>query len=215
MSGDLVIFGAWYSSQAIAEAAQLSGWRVVGFVDPDPPDQVTTLREIPPQTAVIAAIGDNFLRACVCSRLVEHGRCLTTIFHPSAVVSRSASIGPGSYLGECAVVRSNAIVGRGMLMNAGAVVSHDCAIGEFVTFGPNAATGGHVTIGGKTTIGVGASIRPWVRIGDQCEIGAGAAVVSDIGDDMVAMGVPARARARESMFPRPNQQSNWSGNEIW
>lgn len=215
MSGDLVIFGAWYLSHAIAEAAELSGWRVVGFVDPDPPDQIATLREIPPQAAVIAAIGDNFVRALVCSRLLEHGRWLTTITHPSAVVSRSASIGPASYLGESAVVRSNATVGRGALVNAGAVVSHDCAIGEFVTFGPNAATGGHVTIGAKTTIGVGASVRPWVRIGDQCEIGAGAAVASDIGNDMVAVGVPARTRERGSKSPGPDEQSNWSGNAIW
>lgn len=212
MSGDLVIFGAWYLSQAIAEAAELSGWRVTGYVDPEPPDHVSTLRAIPKGATVIAAVGENSLRARLCAKLTEHRRNLATIVHPSAVVSHSATIGSGCYLGENAVVRSNSAIGSGVLVNAGAVVSHDCKVGDFVTFGPNVAAAGHVTIGAQTTIGVGASIRPWVRIGHGCEIGAGAAVISDIGDGMAAIGVPARAMPRSA---RPGKQSNWSLNTTW
>jgi sugar O-acyltransferase (sialic acid O-acetyltransferase NeuD family) len=212
MAGDLVIFGAWYLSQAIAEAAELSGWRVAGYVDPQPPDHVATLREFPQRATVIVAIGDSSLRARVCSSLIKHRRALATIVHPSAVVSRSATISPGSYFGENVVLRSSAIVGNGVFVNAGAVVSHDCTVGDFVTLGPNAAIAGHVTIGEQTTIGVGASVRPWVNIGRECEIGAGAAVISNIGDGMTAVGVPARPRARSV---RPDKQSDWSRNALW
>jgi sugar O-acyltransferase (sialic acid O-acetyltransferase NeuD family) len=193
----------------------LTGWRVIGFVDPDPPDHVTTLKDVPPETAVFAAIGDNLLRACVCTKLIERRRSLATIIHPSALVSRSASVGPGSYLGENVVVRSNATIGIGALVNAGAIVSHDCAVSDFVTFGPNAATAGHATIGAKTTIGVGASIRPWARVGARCEIGAGAAVTSDIGNGMIAVGVPARASAMPMKPDKMAKQSDWSRNAIW
>ena len=170
------------------------------------------LRAIPEGAAVIAAVGDNTLRARLCAELLEHRRNLATIVHPSAVVSRSASIGPGCYLGENAVVRSNSALGSGVFLNAGAVVSHDCEVGDFVTFGPNAASGGHVTIGAQTMIGVGASIRPWIRVGRGCVVGAGAAVVGDIEDGMAAMGVPARATPRSAS---PGKQSDWSLNTTW
>lgn len=212
MSGDLVIFGAWYLSQVVAEAAEVSGWRVVGCVDPEPPDHVSTLSSIPNGTAVIVAVGENSIRALVCTKLAEHGRGLATIVHPSAVISPSASIGPGCYLGENVVVRSNAALGKGVFVNAGAVVSHDCDVGDFVTLGPNAASAGHVTIGAQTTIGVGASVRPWIRIGCGCEIGAGAAVVKDVEDGMAAVGVPARVRPRPASTAK---QSDWSLNTAW
>jgi len=41
-------------------------------------------------------------------------------------------------------------------------------------------------------IGIGASVRQLVRIGARAMVGAGAAVVSDLPDDVTAMGVPAR-----------------------
>jgi sugar O-acyltransferase (sialic acid O-acetyltransferase NeuD family) len=212
MCGDLVIFGAWHFSQVLTEAAELNGWRVAGYVDPDPPGHVTTILEIPADVTGIASVGDNLLRAQVFGKLMEHRRKLTTLVHPSAVVSRTASIGLGSYVGENAVVRSNAVIGIGVFVNAGAVVSHDCKVGDFVTLGPNAAAAGHVTVGAQTLIGVGASIRPWVNIGSRCEIGAGAAVISDIPDDTAAIGVPARAVPKST---RAERQSDWSGNTVW
>jgi len=208
----LVVFGAWYISHAVAEAAELSGWAVAGFVDPEPPERFATLRSVPDDVAVIAAIGNNRLRAMVCGRLIECGRRLVSIVHPSAIVSRSASVGPGCYLAENAVVRANATVGRGVFLNAGAIVSHDCRIGDFVTFGPTAATASHVAVGRETTLGVGVSVRPRARIGRDCVVGAGAAVVEDIGDGLTAVGVPARGTARS---PDAGKQSDWGANRVW
>jgi len=212
MPSDLVIFGAWYLSQVVAEAAEVSGWHIIGYIDPEPPNHVSTLRSIPSSATVIVAVGENSLRARLCAQLVERRRTLATIVHPSAVVSRSASIGHGCYLGENVVVRSNSVLGNGVLVNAGAVVSHHCDVGDFVTLGPNAASAGHVMIGAQTTIGVGASIRPRVRIGCDCEIGAGAAVVKDVKDGMAALGVPARVKPKQA---RTGKQSDWSMNTAW
>ena len=212
MCGDLVIFGAWHFSQVVTEAAELNGWRVVGYVDPDPPEYVTTMRKIPEDMTVIVSVGENSLRARVFGKLMERRRKLTALVHPSAVVSRTASIGLGSYVGENAVVRSNAVIGMSVFVNAGAIVSHDCNVGDFVTLGPNAAAAGHVTVGAQTLIGVGSSIRPWVRIGSRCEIGAGAAAVSDVPDDMAAIGVPARAVPKST---KAGRQSDWSRNVVW
>jgi sugar O-acyltransferase (sialic acid O-acetyltransferase NeuD family) len=208
----LVIFGAWFYSRVVAESAVMAGWSLKGFVDPTPPESAATLDHMPDDASVIIAIGDNNLRSKVYARLVEHGRNLVSICHPSACVSPSAVIGPGCYLAENAVVRTNARVGAGTLLNSGAVVSHDCTVGDFVTFGPNAATGGHVSVGSRTLVGVGASIRPETHIGEDCTLGAGAAVVADLPNGSTAVGNPARTIETRK---RPVQQSDWENNRIW
>ena len=49
-----------------------------------------------------------------------------------------------------------------------------------------------VRIGERCWIGGGVTICPGVTIGDRCVIGAGAIVVSDIPDDSLAVGNPAK-----------------------
>jgi hypothetical protein len=47
-----------------------------------------------------------------------------------------------------------------------------------------------------TQVGIGACAIPGVRIGERTIVGAGAAVVTDIPDDVVAVGVPAKVIKR-------------------
>ncbi|MFL9595292.1 acyltransferase [Aeromonas veronii] len=49
-----------------------------------------------------------------------------------------------------------------------------------------------VEIGDNTWIGAGAIILPGVRIGNGCVIGAGSVVTTDVMDNQVVVGVPAR-----------------------
>ena len=53
-----------------------------------------------------------------------------------------------------------------------------------------------VAIGCDCWIGGGVIICPGVTIGDRCVIGAGSVVVSDIPDDSLAVGNPARVRRK-------------------
>ena len=50
-----------------------------------------------------------------------------------------------------------------------------------------------VVIGGKSFIGTGAIILPGVKIGEKAIVGAGAVVIKDIPNDVIAVGVPAKA----------------------
>ena len=51
-SGNLVIFGGWFFGRVVAETAELLGWTVVGFVDPDPPAWITALTHVPDNAAL-------------------------------------------------------------------------------------------------------------------------------------------------------------------
>lgn len=51
---------------------------------------------------------------------------------------------------------------------------------------------GTVTVGANSLLGVGVAVRPGVTIGDDCTVGVGAAVVNDLTEPGVYVGVPAR-----------------------
>ncbi|MBO6023302.1 MAG: hypothetical protein J6P83_00415 [Bacteroidales bacterium] len=51
---------------------------------------------------------------------------------------------------------------------------------------------GQVHVGEGTLIGVGASVIPCINIGNWCTIRAGVAVVGDVPENVVIVGVPAR-----------------------
>ena len=121
-----------------------------------------------------------------------------TIVHPSAVIGHDATVGPGSILLAGCVVGNGTHVGRGALLGIRSSVDHDGVLGDFASLGPGATTGGNVRIGRATAVGLGASVIHGVTIGDDTVIGAGAVVLADVGDRVVAYGVPARvARSRE------------------
>jgi UDP-N-acetylbacillosamine N-acetyltransferase len=208
----LVIYGAWYFGRLISEAAEAIGWDVLGYVDPDPPEGVATLDAVPLEATVFVAIGDNAIRAEVNAALLEHGRSLATIVHPTASVSPSAQLGPGAYVAELVAVRTRAILGEGVVLQAGSVVSHDCNIAPYASFGPNAAAASKITVGRRTVVGVGAVIAPGLVIGDDCTVAAGAAVFKNVSDNKTLVGNPARAT------PSPSKEaihSDWSTNNVW
>jgi len=210
--GRLVIFGAWYFGRVIAEAAQASGWDVLGFVDPNPPEGIGTLTSVEHEVRVFVAIGDNLLRAKLIAKLRAQGRTLATIQHPKSSVSPSASLGDGCYVAEFAAVRTAAQIGQGVVLQAGCVVSHDCRIEDFSSFGPNAAAASKLRLGKFSAIGAGASIAPGVSLGENCTVAAGAAVFKDAKAAMTLVGNPARAT------PSPERsavQSDWSANDVW
>lgn len=208
----LVIYGAWYFGHVVKEAAEASGWEVLGYVDPDPPDDIATLPAIGDDICVFAAIGDNAVRAAVNMELAQRGRTLATIVHPKGCVSPSAKLGAGVYVAEMAVVRTNASVGDGVVLQAGSVISHDCSIKRYASFGPNAAAASKVTVGERSVVGVGAIVSPGLTIGDDCTVAAGSVAFKSVGAGRTLVGNPGRAT------PSPEKEvkhSDWEANNVW
>jgi UDP-N-acetylbacillosamine N-acetyltransferase len=152
---------------------------------------------------IAIGIGSISRRKTAFLRLKAYGLRVATVVHPRAMVSPSATIGEGSYVGPMALIHTQARIACACLINSGAIVDHDCQVGNFCEISVGALLGGGVSIGAETFVGMGAAVRDHLHIGDVCIIGAGTVVVKDLPDGILAIGVPARVV--RTLFEKENQ----------
>ena len=197
MNEKVILIGASGHGKVIFDIVQAQGDAVIGFLDDNASGTccgvpvlgpVTSAKNYP-EVKFIIAIGSNAVRKRIAENLDV---CWHTAIHPSAVISPSASIGEGTVVMPNAVVQADAVVGNHCILNTSCIVEHENRIGNYAHLSPAAATGGNVFIGEGTHIGIGACVRNNVRICADCTVGAGAAVVRDLDEAGVYVGVPAR-----------------------
>lgn len=202
----IIVAGASGQHAAVVyEAAILSGMTVSGFatVADDTPAQLLDCRwvgsigriaasEIDRETQFIVACGSNQLRRELSESLLAKGASLGGVRHPTAIVSPSASIAPGSALLAAAIVGPRAALGRGVIINHAASVDHDCQVGDYANVSPGARMGGCVHAGSGVFVGLNASIIQGLRLGEGAIIGAGAVVTRNVEPGATVVGVPAR-----------------------
>lgn len=138
------------------------------------------------------AIGNNAIRARHFSFLSSTGAQAPTLSHPTSVIAETAQIEKGSVIMANAVVNPEAKVGQNTIINTAVVVEHDCVIGDHIHISPNATICGECSVGDGSWIGAGTVILGGKRVGKNCVIGAGSVVTSDIPDNTLAFGVPAK-----------------------
>ncbi|MDE6101103.1 MAG: NeuD/PglB/VioB family sugar acetyltransferase [Paramuribaculum sp.] len=110
---------------------------------------------------------------------------------PSAVVTASSTIGPGTAVMARAVVNRSS-TGKHCVINTGAVIDHDCCLGSNVFVGPGAIICGEVQIGNDVFIGAGAVIRNGISIASGARIAMGATVTAPITSPGLYLGSPAK-----------------------
>ena len=141
---------------------------------------------------VALGVGDNSSRKKLAELCKLLGVPIVTAIHPSAIISKAASVKDGTVVMAGAVINPCAEIGFGVIVNSGAVIEHDVWIGDYAHVSPNASMGGESRLGTLSHLGLGAIILPGVAVGSRTVIGAGAVVTHQMPDNVVAMGVPAR-----------------------
>jgi len=138
--------------------------------------------------------GEGRLRLSRLAR--QKGFELVTAIHPRAIVANDAIIGSGSVIVAGAVISPGVKLGENVIVNTCASVDHECAIEDGAHICPGVHLGAKVTVGRASWIGIGTTVKDRVTIGAGALIGAGSVVVSDIPENVVAYGVPARVVKR-------------------
>jgi sugar O-acyltransferase (sialic acid O-acetyltransferase NeuD family) len=197
----LIIYGGGGHGLVVAEAAAHNGWKIAGFVDDnlpakhhigcwsviDKPDDFGNISAM-----IIVAIGDNETRAKVVDQLRAAGAILASVVHPSAIISPSAVIEGGVFVGPRAVVNAEAHIGVGAIINSAAIIEHHVTVGAMTHIAPASVLCGGVSIGESCLIGANATVLPKVRIGRQVTVGAGSVIPRDLSDGVTAIGNPPR-----------------------
>lgn len=137
----------------------------------------------------VGYLGKNNIRDRL-YRMVEQTEFrLPKIIDPSAVVSGSADVEEGVFIGKHAVVNAGAKIGRMCIINTGAIIEHNNRIGEYSHIAVGAVLCGDVHVGEHTFIGANATIIQGVQIGMNVIIGAGSIVIGNVPDNGRVVGV--------------------------
>lgn len=202
----LAILGASGHGKVISDIAELNGYEKISFFDDAWPvksqldswviagDSDQLIQHLSEFSACIVAIGNNAIRIQKQKELQMHGATIISLIHPRAIVSKYAYIASGSVIMANAVINPAVKIGQGCIVNTAATIDHDCIIADGVHISPGAHLAGNINVGKYSWLGIGCSVKQGLTIGCNVVIGAGAAVVTNIDDGNVAIGVPAKIR---------------------
>ncbi|WP_276951198.1 acetyltransferase [Acetatifactor muris] len=140
----------------------------------------------------VGYLGKSSIRDRLYYRAKQAGFRLPKIIDPSAVVSGTADVGEGVFIGKNAVVNAGAKIGKMCIINTGAIIEHNNQIGEYSHIAVGATLCGDVRVGEHTLIGANATIIQGVHIGMNTIIGAGSVVIGDVSDNSRVIGVGGR-----------------------
>jgi len=215
----LVIIGAGGFGQEIVWAANnMNGLRdrfqVIGYCDDDSAKKGaevygTKVLGTPEEAAkslqakayFLCAIGDNAVRINAAKRALALGWEPTTIIDPSVIRAEFICVGAGTYIGAGSILSPYAQIGQHVIINHHCSIGHDSRLEDFVQVSPGCRISGSCRIKTGATLGSNAVVAPGRMIGRMATLGACSFAVTDIGDNITAIGNPARA----IMQRRPEQ----------
>lgn len=177
---------AFFDNTVQLKGTYINGIPVVGSIDETGED---TLADI---DMFHISIGDNKARLELYRKLKKRGLDFLTVIHPTAVISKTATISEGCFIGAYAVVQNNSIISNVSFINSAAVIEHDNQIGEGVHVASNTSTAGRVKIGSLSFLGIGSTVVPDIEIGESVFIAAGAVIVKNVTENTKMVGYYAR-----------------------
>lgn len=143
------------------------------------------------------AIGNNKKRHKVGKYIIKNNGELVNAIHPSSSISNGAKIGKGNFIGRNSSLNYNSTIGDNVIINTSSVIEHGSLIKDGVHIGPGAVICGGVHIKEKSFIGANSIIKENIIIGKNVIIGAGSVVLSNIPDNSIYYGNPAKNRNEE------------------
>lgn len=117
-----------------------------------------------------------------------------TIIHPSAVVSKYATIGKNVFISAGVSIGPNAIIDDHVIILANTTIHHDAHIGTGSIICGNVLVAGNVEVEAGVYIGAGSNIKNGISIGSQALIGMGSTLLSSVGNGEVWYGNPAKRK---------------------
>ncbi len=117
-----------------------------------------------------------------------------TLIHPSAVVSKYATIGKNVFISAGVSIGPNAVIEDHVIVLANSTIHHDTRIGTGSIICGNVLLAGNVEVGSQVYIGAGSTIKNGINVGSGSLIGMGSTVLLSIAKNEIWYGNPAKKR---------------------
>lgn len=207
MEKPVIIIGATALGKSAMELFLNNDVVVYGFLDDDTKLQGTEIGEVSvlgdlDDSSFLSIIGNDCeafialeeieMRKNIVNSLVEQNKVMpVNAIHSRAIISSSASLGHGNYIGAGTILESNAKIGSHLIINSGAIINHEAELGDYVQVGAGSVINSGAKIASDVFIGTGVVIISGIKIGEGARIGAGSVVISDVKKGETVFGNPA------------------------
>jgi UDP-N-acetylbacillosamine N-acetyltransferase len=203
VTGKIVLIGAFHEIVELCEACDVQiagifdehvegdfmGHEILGR-DEDARRLADLLRNVP----MLIVPDAPAVRRRLAEYYLSLGYRAGSLISPRAVVSKSASIGPGTVVQSGCHISTSVRIGQYVKVNAAVNIMHDSLIGDFTTIAPNAVILGRVSVRAGCYVGANATLLPDIDVGEEAIVGAGAVVTRDVEARAVVIGNPARPK---------------------
>ncbi|MDE5698666.1 MAG: acetyltransferase [Lachnospiraceae bacterium] len=168
---DIILVGYGGHAKSVADCIERQRqYRITGYTDLEKQESVyeylgtdDVLRDYYRQGVSNAAVCVGFLgKGCIREKIYENlksiGYMLPVIKDPSAIVSSSALIGEGTFIGKQSVVNAGARIGKMVIINSKALIEHECEVDDFSHVAVSAVLCGQTMVGKAAFVGANATI---------------------------------------------------------
>jgi UDP-N-acetylbacillosamine N-acetyltransferase len=206
----IVIWGASGHAMVVADIIRLVGrYEIIGFIDNVNPHRRGSefcgsqilggeeqLEMLLNQGIdhIIFGFGNCEARLRLSEHVKPQGFHIASAIHPRAIIASDVTIGAGTVIMGGAVINSGTRIGENVIINTSASVDHECDIRDGAHICPGVHLAGKVIVGRGAWVGIGSCVVDHLSIGSGSLIGAGAVVVTDIPDNVIAYGNPAKVK---------------------
>ncbi|QHT62079.1 hypothetical protein GXP70_20250 [Paenibacillus lycopersici] len=199
---DLFILGTGVHGGEIAEIIERinrvkPAWNLIGFVEQDTAKSGGSFNGYP--ILGLKEVLGHYPEAALVPEYewplkeeMRSERRLVTIADPSAFISRTAVIQPGTVLYPNCFVGLNARIGRFVFCLSGSVINHDAVLEDNVTLASGVRLAGSVHVEQGAYLGQASTVMEKLRIGGGSLIGMGSVVIRDVPPGSVMAGNPAK-----------------------
>lgn len=140
------------------------------------------------------SVGDNDIRADLYQQILKHGGVIPTMIHPTANVSKYATVKNGVMILANSVVDPDTVIDENTIISAKSTILHGSRVGKNCFLAPDAVLGANTVVEDYAMIGLNATVlsNKAAHIGRHSIVAAGAVVTKPVAPEMTVAGIPAK-----------------------
>jgi len=205
----LILIGAGGHARIAIDIANLNNFKILGIIDLNYKQKKKTeyINSYPViggleklknfETKNIKAfisIGDNITRKKYYKILLNRNFSVINLIHPSAIISKSVSLGSGVMVGPGAIINANSMIKDNVIINSGSIIEHEVTVFSHSHCAPRSIVAGRSIIGETVVVGAGSIIIENLEIGKNSIIAAGSTVIKKVANNLLIAGTPGKIK---------------------